>query len=617
MATLEHIEERVFKPNREDVKSILKKDGILRYVVYFFCVVSFVGSIIILTGIDIKILNNYDIDFLTRVSFVISLAVMGGIGMSRDREDKKNENITKNNEDSKYLLNIGYEAQQLKGSALKTSKVKDNLIRPLLLDAEQLKRHMLIMATIGAGKTVFMKGMIEQHALLGGGGMAVDGKGTAEFAKEIYALFESVGRADDFIHLNFLDMDNTHTINPLLSGNATALFEILIALLEGEENEWKEKNKFFMENIIKLLVYKRDFEGAKIDFSLLSRYLVLEALVTEAIKYKDDIYKSTLLEDFVFYVSVVIGMGIDKFIHSDEDEIRAKVVSETQNQAQGIYDAGNSAQAWNGVVTNLKSKYGKVFNTQEPTISMFEAVQKNKFIFVTLPTMSSDTEPKKLGRLVLSLLKGVASEKAEKSIEPDIPFVCWFDEIGSYIIEGFGRLMSKSRALGISIIPIFQSPSQLDQIGKIVGSESVERREIIDVVGTHILMKNIHPETTEFYSKMLREKRYIDKDFVEKRTGIKGGVGAEAHFKVEKEQAIKHEEIISMNNGEMMVFSDGKMYKSISITERYLKEKGKKITYEGKNMFKKIPLTQFVPKKKFLKDMTQIFNELKKIKEVA
>jgi intracellular multiplication protein IcmO len=310
-------------------------------------------------------------------------------------------------------------------------------------------------------------------------------------------------------------------------------------------------------------------------------------------------------------------MNFDKFLVADELEIKEKFVAAQKSQEQGIYDAGNSAQAWNSIITNLKSDYGRVFNTQNPTISMYEAVQKNKFIFVTLPTMSSDTTPRELVRLILGLLKGVAAEKAEKSVEPDIPFVCWFDEIGSYIIEGFGRLMSKSRALGISIIPIFQSPAQIDQVGKVVGSESLERREIIDVVGTHILMKNIHPETTEFYAKMLKEKRYIDRDFVEKRDGIKGGIGAEAHYKVEKEQAIKHEEVIAMNEGEMMVFNDGKMYKSIAITEKSLIDYGKKVIYEGKNMNKKLPLTQYVQKERFLKDMTQIYYELEQLKEIV
>ena len=610
MAVYEHIEERIFKPDREDVKSFLQFDGVLRNISYAICMVALVSSILTL------FIDDKNIDYLARTTIGITFFLLAGILVGRNRNFRGSENITQNEPSEEYLLNLGNEVKVLKGNAYKTSKVASNLLRPLLLNSEQLKRHMLIMATIGAGKTVFMKGMIEQQAILGGGGLAVDGKGTAEFAKEVFGIFESIGRADDFIHINFLDMDNTHTINPLLVGSALAIYEILIALLIGEENEWKEKNKSFMKNILKLLIYRRDVENLKVDFTTLSTYLTLDKLVDEALNYRELAYQYTAIQDFIMYVSVAIGFSYDKFLTASEEEVRERFKAAQTSGEQGIYDAGNSAQAWREIIVNLSSDYGKVFNSQNPTISLFEAVQKNKFIFVTLPTMASDTTPKELGRLILGLLKGVAAEKAEKSVEPKIPFLCWFDEIGSYIVEGFGRLMSKSRSLGIGIIAIFQSPSQIDQVGKTVGSESLERREIIDVTGTHILMKNIHPETTKFYADMLDEKRTLDKSFSEKRLGAKGDLSTEASFNIEKEQAIKHKEVIGMNNGEMMVFSDGKMYKACAVTERFM-SKGKKITYEGKNMDIKIPLTQYVPKEHFLRDMTKIYNQLRKEEEAA
>lgn len=610
MAVYEHIEERIFKPDREDVKSFLQFDGVLRNISYAICLIALISSILTL------FIEDKNIDYLARTTIGITFFLLAGILVGRNRGFRGSENITQNEPSEEYLLNLGNEAKVLKGNAYKTSKVASNLLRPLLLNSEQLKRHMLIMATIGAGKTVFMKGMIEQQAILGGGGLAVDGKGTAEFAKEVFGIFESIGRADDFIHINFLDMDNTHTINPLLVGSALAIYEILIALLIGEENEWKEKNKSFMKNILKLLIYRRDVENLKVDFTTLSTYLTLDKLVDEALNYRELAYQYTAIQDFIMYVSVAIGFSYDKFLTASEEEVRERFKAAQTSGEQGIYDAGNSAQAWREIIVNLSSDYGKVFNSQNPTISLFEAVQKNKFIFVTLPTMASDTTPKELGRLILGLLKGVAAEKAEKSVEPKIPFLCWFDEIGSYIVEGFGRLMSKSRSLGIGIIAIFQSPSQIDQVGKTVGSESLERREIIDVTGTHILMKNIHPETTKFYADMLDEKRTLDKSFSERRLGAKGELNAEASFNIEKEQAIKHKEVIGMNNGEMMVFSDGKMYRACAVTERFM-SKGKKITYEGKNMDIKIPLTQYVPKEHFLRDMTKIYNQLRKEGEAA
>ena len=119
------------------------------------------------------------------------------------------------------------EVKKFYGDAVKSSKAKNNKIRPLLINAETMKRHFLVMATIGAGKSVLMKGLIEQYAILGAGCFVIEGKGTNEFAKEIYGLLASVGREDDFVHLNFLDMDNTHTINPLLSGGALSIYEFL------------------------------------------------------------------------------------------------------------------------------------------------------------------------------------------------------------------------------------------------------------------------------------------------------------------------------------------------------------------------------------------------------
>ena len=101
--------------------------------------------------------------------------------------------------------------------------------------------------------------------------------------------------------------------------------------------------------------------------------------------------------------------------------------------------------------------------------------------------MDSDTTPKELGRLLLGLIKGVAAQKAKFAKEPKIPFACFCDELGSYVIEGFGRLESKSRSLGISVVPFFQSPAQIDVVAK----NDYERKEIIDVTGVHILMKNI------------------------------------------------------------------------------------------------------------------------------
>lgn len=589
-----------YSPKRLDIVEFLKEDEasffLLKFCAYlamFFCFIMAFKS------------ANINLLLFISVSLILLSSLALALFLHTPKKDTK-EAIIPNEKGKDYLLSLGVEVKKFYGDAVKSSKAKDNKIRPLLINAETMKRHFLVMATIGAGKSVLMKGLIEQYALLGGGCFIIDGKGTDEFAKEIYGLVASVGREDDFVYLNFLDMDNTHTINPLLSGGALSIYEILIALLIGEENEWKEKQKEFMKNILKLMVYKRDNEKDFIfDFSALTDMMSLASLLKYALDYKHLAKDNIGIMDFIKYVSTTIEVDTKDFLKGDNnDEKWVKSLYDKlnpNNSGQGVYDVSVCVSAWRGVLTNLSSDYGRIFNAPNPDISLWEATQRNKIVFVTLPTMDSDTTPKELGRLLLGLIKGVAAQKAKFAKEPKIPFACFCDELGSYVIEGFGRLESKSRSLGISVVPFFQSPAQIDVVAK----NDYERKEIIDVTGVHILMKNMHPETTEFYAKMVEKIKVITRNFTKRRAVAKGEGSVEDSYQMEEKDAIEHNEVVNMNNGEMMVFANGKLHRAIAQAESSLLELGKKTTYEGMSELK-IPLTQYVSKKVFFKEAGKI-----------
>lgn len=583
-----------YKPDVNDMMGFVRQDGFFSFVLYGFGIVGVICAI--LAGTIYNSLNMTV--YLWTVLFLYFVLIIG-FYFSVEKVDKK-EAIIKNSPEQKYLLNLGNEVKKFYGDAVKSAKAFGNQTRPVLVNAETVKRHFLCMATIGAGKSVLMKGLIEQYAILGGGCLIVDGKGTDEFAREIYGLVASVGREDDFVYLNFLDMNNTHTINPLLSGSALSIYEILTALLIGEENEWKAKQKEFMKTILKLMIYKRDNEpDFMFDFSALTEMMSLTTLIKNAIEYKHLAKKSNAIADFVKFVSSSIDKDYNDFLEGDPNDEKwvKEMMDGAKGEGQGVYDVSMSVGAWRSVITNLSSDYGRIFNTPTPNISFWEATQRNKIIFVTLPTMDSDTTPKELGRLILGLIKGVAAQKAKDAEEPSIPFCCFLDELGSYVVEGFGRLESKSRSLGISIFPFFQSPAQIDAVGK----GDLERREIIDVTGVHILMKNMHPETTEFYAKFAAKINVLKKNYGERREHAKGQGNVEDSFQMEEKEAINHDEVVNMNNGEMCIFANGKLHRTVAKAETTLLTEGKKITYDGK-----IPLTQYVPKKEFFTRVEQL-----------
>ena len=313
--------------------------------------------------------------------------------------------------------------------------------------------------------------------------------------------------------------------------------------------------------------------------------------------------------DFIKYITSTIEIDLNEFINGDENDTKwvESVLKKCSGDGQGIYDVSVCVGAWRNVITNLSSDYGRIFNAPNPDISLWEATQRNKIIFVTLPTMDSDTTPKELGRLILGLIKGVAAQKAKFAKEPKIPFGCFLDELGSYVIEGFGRLESKSRSLGISIFPFFQSPAQIDVVAK----NDYERKEIIDVTGVNILMKNMHPETTEFYAKKVPKIKYISTDYHTRRDGAKGNGNVEDAYKTEEKDAFEHNEVENMNNGEMMIFANGKLHRAIAQAESSLLTLGKKTSYKMMSD-DKIPLTQYVNKKVFIQNAYKIISQIKK-----
>ena len=594
----------LYRPDTNTIKGFLNSDKIIPFCIHSYLILTMIVAVF---GI---FFDGYYTSIFLNTSIFLTFALIFAIFLDEKKKDDK-EVIVKNQKGNKFMFCLGKEVKEFYGNAVKSIRAQNNLTRPILVNAEVAKRHFLTMATIGSGKSVMMKGLIEQVCLLGGGCFVIDGKGTDEFAKEIYGVCASVGREDDFVHINLLDMNNTHTINPLKSGSANSIYEILISLLIGEENEWKAKQKEFMKNILKLMVYRRDNEDLNLNFSELAKVMSLEALLRLAMKYKDVAKKFVEVEDYVQFVTTSAGIDYEEFMKGDSKDAQwqdsmMKKLTENKDM-QGVYDASMSVSAWRSPLTSLKSDYGRVFNAPNPNISLWEATQNNKIIFVTLPTMDSDTTPKELGRLLLGLIKGVAAQKAKYGKQPKIPYMVFCDELGSYKINGFARLESKSRSLGIGIMPIFQSPAQIDVDDK----NEYERKEMIDVTGVHILMKNMHPETTDFYAKFIKPQYVISKDYQQRRDFASGQGQVEDNFRAEEKPAIEHSEVSNMNEGEMMVFGNGKMHRAVAQTESTLFEYGKPTTYCGKTA-EKIPLMQYVGKNDFFELVNPIVERQQK-----
>ena len=99
---------------------------------------------------------------------------------------------------------------------------------------------------------------------------------------------------------------------------------------------------------------------------------------------------------------------------------------------------------------------------------------------------------------------------------------------------------------------------------------------------------------------------------MKRRDFAKGQGAVEDTYKVEEKDAIEHNEVVNMNNGEMIIFANGKLHRAIAQAESSLLSMGKKTTYQGMSD-EKIPLTQYVSKREFFNKVSNILNELQNV----
>jgi len=520
------------------------------------------------------------------------------IGLIFSKTSFKSDSLVTNVNSKKetYMLNFGFEVKEHLGDAVKSMKNKSNLTgRVLLRSSEKVKRMGIVVGKAGSGKTVFLRGLLEEILFLGAGAFVIDAKGTVDEIKRFLAMAYKYGRENDLLILNFTNMKNTHTINFLAYGSALMLKEILMVLSSSGEDKWRQVDEDFITAILKLLVYKRDNEKLILTLDVIRDYLTLSRLLKEAIKYRKN--DSRDVDDFVRYVTSKIEIDTQDFKSKSENDAEFwKLCNENAKKTdlQGVYEAGLSAGNWNGVLTTLGSDYGAIFNVEYPDIDFYQAIQSNKIILVSLPTMESEETAKKIGKLLLGIIKSVADTKIRSSAEPKIPFVFLLDEFGSFAINGFGRFMSKARALGMPMFLFFQSTAQIDVVDD---GKGLEKQEIFDNSDVFCCLKNTDSDLAEYINKTLPERVYLDRSYKELKKNVSGDnsspMSSEADYQKEKEEAIKTEYFAKQNNGEMYLCSGAEAFKCVAKAPEDID-----LTYKLKDLKATIPLRQLISKQK-------------------
>lgn len=589
MAKYYYANERVFYTKKADFLTIYSKDSAVRF--FFNILIYGFGFFGLLIYQSAQTYSQYKLGiFLIFTSFVTMLVTYIILKLILNTPNST-ASLVENSPKKSFMMNMGYEVKEHLGDARKSFTPENLTGTAILRDAEKIKRMGVILGKAGSGKTVLLRGMLEECLKVGAGAFIIDAKGTIDEIKRFLGLVYMYGREDDLLLMNFTNLKNTNTINFLSYGDALMLKEILIVLASASDEKWKQVDDDFITNLLKLLVYKRDNEGLILTIKVLRDYLTLSKLVSEAFKYRR-IREDRNVEDFNRYVITKIEMDYievrDATAEQEKNLLEKALKNALNTDFQGVYEAGLSAGNWNGVLTTLGSDYGAIFNVEYPDIDLFNAIQTNKIILVSLPTMKSEETAKKLGKLLLGIIKSVADKKILMP-EPKIPYPFFLDEFGSFGILGFGRFMSKARALGMPMFLFLQSTSQIDVIDD---GKGLEKQEIFDNCDAFMCLKNTDDKLAEYLNKTVPKHVFLDRSYKERRSDIdtKQEASYEADYQKTEEEAIKTEYFSRLNNGEMYFCSGDEAYKSIGKAPSNMD-----LTYKKYDLACQIPLKQLYP----------------------
>lgn len=348
--------------------------------------------------------------------------------------------------------------------------------------AEDMRQHMTIPGTTGAGKTTAILSLLSNALMQGSGFVLVDGKGDRDLFGKVLAMARRFGREDDVRVLNFMvasGLKDSHTFNPFLTGNADAIRELLASQL-GEQSP-SDANGVFRERAVALigtispvLVWLRDHKGIPLNievirFSVELRWIWKLAMQKKALIRNPDTgvereidLDGEIPEEITWPLRSYLGElpGFDPTMPLDKQ--KGDEPSKQHGFAQFYFTP---------TFTQLAVSLGHIFRVESGDIDMRDIVLNRRILVVNLPALeNSDATLAALGKLVVSSLRAMMAQLLGGSLEgayteadkPGMgpsPFFVVLDELAYYATTGLDRMLAQGRSMNISFILGFQEVS--------------------------------------------------------------------------------------------------------------------------------------------------------------
>lgn len=376
----------------------------------------------------------------------LGIAALSGYGtyqLAKDELAKHLRNVDDKAAENFVLRSDEVFPETMGLGGLRLGFTKDQKL-PLDIENDKCQRHIAIIGQSGVGKTVLGMNLLWQQTARGGGWLFIDAKLDKDTRDQLAYMAKIHGREDEFYVLNVDDPDNSNSYSPLINGDADEIASRLLNLLPSSETSpgsdyYRQSANYALTALVGAL------QAANMRFTFMDLAIMLQSAAAIA--------KVESLVPLDSPAYMVLQVFLDTFKKKDKAGI-AVDVNKLKEVLGGM--SGRIAQFAQG-------KFGRVFNTTTPEIDLTEIVRSNKMCYVMLPTMGKDTAALNLGKMVLSDFRTAVSkmQALPKAERPNPPFMCFADEMGSYVMPGIARVFEQARSANIIMIPAFQTFANL------------------------------------------------------------------------------------------------------------------------------------------------------------
>jgi hypothetical protein len=322
--------------------------------------------------------------------------------------------------------------------------------------------HTQIIGTTNAGKTesVILPWAI-QDIQQGRGLVLIDGKADRSLLNKLWAYAVDSGREKDFRLFSLSDLDASHQFNPLIGGTPEEISERVFNAFEFENPHYRSVQFEIFSQVMRIFS-----EAGKVP-----TFLRLHQAITEPNK-------------LVFL---------------------AKDIQDEELKAWAAYyrdlPANERVQRTSGLTAALSHfAFGKtacLFNTENPSITLEGALQKNLIVYFQLPVLLSPFLGKSSGKMILQCLQSaVANRHRGVDREPKF-FSAFLDDFSEYLYPGFVSVLNKSRSANVGVVFAHQALGDIKTLGDAIANSILTNANI------KVFMRGNDPDSAEYFSKVI------------------------------------------------------------------------------------------------------------------